>query len=76
MSIPTTAFFIDGPCEDPAYLNTQGHPRGIESKRFVENFGSVFIIWRILISERMHEIFLQRFWEMYSRSPCLSVAST
>jgi hypothetical protein len=66
MSIPATAFFIDGPCEDPAYLNTRDHPRGIESKRFVEE------LW-----QRFHHLadphsredarnhFLQRFWEMY-----------
>jgi hypothetical protein len=66
MSIPTTAFFIDGPCEDPAYLNTRDHPRGIESKRFVEELWQRFHhLADPHFREDARNHFLQRFWEMY-----------
>jgi hypothetical protein len=66
MSIPCKTFFIDGPCEDPAYLNTRDHPRGVESKYFVEE------LWRRFyhladphFREDARTHFHQRFWEMY-----------
>lgn len=66
MSIPTTAFFINGPCEDPAYLNTRDHPRGIESKHFVEELWQCFHhLADPHFREDARNHFLQRFWEMY-----------
>jgi len=66
MSIPSTTFFIDGPCGDPAYLNTRDHPRGVEFKHFVEE------LWRRSchladshFREDARTHFHQRFWEMY-----------
>ena len=66
MSIPSTTFFIDGSCEDPAYLNTRDHPRGVESKHFVEE------LWRRFyhladshFREDARTHFHQRFWEMF-----------
>src|SRR6266542_2240410 len=66
MSIPSTTFFIDGPCEDPAYLSTRDHPRGGESTYFVEE------LWRRFyhlsyspFREDARTHFHQRFWEMY-----------
>ena len=57
---------MDGACEDKAYLNTRDHPKGIESKCFVEE------LWRRFsyladphFREDARNHFLERFWEMY-----------
>jgi hypothetical protein len=66
MSIRSTTFFIDGPSEDPAYLNTRDHPRGVESKRFVEGLWQRFHhLADPHFREDAQNHFLQRFWEMY-----------
>ena len=61
-----TPFFIDGPSEDAAYLNTRDHPAGIENKRFVEELWSRFYhLADTHFREDARNHFLQRFWEMY-----------
>jgi hypothetical protein len=66
MPTHSTSFFIDGPCEDPAYLNTRDHPRGVESRCFVEELWQRFHhLADPHFREDARNHFLQRFWEMY-----------
>jgi hypothetical protein len=66
MSILSPQFFIDGPCEDLAYLNTRDHPAGIDDKRFVEELWTRFYqLADPHFREDARTHFHQRFWEMY-----------
>ena len=77
MSIPSTTFFIDGPCEDPAYLNTRDHPRGVESKHFVEELWRRFYHLADSHFARMRElIFISDSGRCTSLLPCLSMILT
>jgi|SRR5215470_9900596 len=59
-------FFMDGPCEDLAYLDTRDHPRSADHKRFVEELWSRFHpLADPHFREDARNHLLQRFWEMY-----------
>ena len=59
-------FFIDGPASDLGYTNTRDHPRGVDSKAFVESLWKRFLPYAdSQFREDARNHFLQRFWEMY-----------
>jgi type I restriction enzyme S subunit len=66
MHLQVSPYFIDGPASDLAYVNTRDHPRGADSKTFVESLWKRFYPYadsHFRQDARNH--LLQRFWEMY-----------
>ena len=66
MPSPPTPFFMPGPCDDLAYLNTRDHLRGANHISFVEQlWGRFYPLADPHFREDARTHFLQRFWEMY-----------
>ena len=70
----STAFFLDGHTRDTAYSNARDLPQAVGYRRFVDELWKVYQPYADAnFQSNAKYQFLQRFWEMYWLSVCLSV---